>query len=323
MWLNKDKIITSKRGHYAKIRSLLLHEDFKLQVTEYLHTHKFTLRIAEFVKFIENEAIPALEIEEKITISHTTAREWLHKLVAYQHEFLQKFAELQKRMTTYEGENLDQIIPSLLLPEIVSITQDESLFYAKDEKKCAMNDLLPDNEQLIYTEVCVVMHPDTNRDGCCNYNTFPDDALVVTRMNMKDGGKQPLLHNGQKPDSSTHIIMFTDIDSIIIEAAGHMCMFYLKFYCELNYIESFWSETKRYSRLHYDYTFKGLQEVVLHALESISLMKICRFAHHSECYMSAYEVGLIGKAAVFAVKWYRSHCYVPTSVLEEFGDVNQ
>ena len=79
-WLNNDIIVTSKHGHHAKIRSLLLHEDVKLQVTEYLHAYKFKLNVADFVKFIENEIIPALRIEEKISISCLTVREQLYML---------------------------------------------------------------------------------------------------------------------------------------------------------------------------------------------------------------------------------------------------
>ena len=96
-------------------------------------------------------------------------------------------------------------------------------------------------------------------------------------------------------------------------------MFYPKFHCELNYIESFWAEAKRYSRLHCNYTFKDLKEVVPRALDSVNLTKIHRFARHSACYISAYELGLSGKAAVFAVKRYKSHRRVPANVLEEFG----
>ena len=68
-------IITSKCEHHAKVRFLLLHKKLKLQVTEYLHTYKFKLNITDFVKFIEDEVIPALEIEEKISISYLTACE--------------------------------------------------------------------------------------------------------------------------------------------------------------------------------------------------------------------------------------------------------
>jgi len=48
--------------------------------------------------------------------------------------------------------------------------------------------------------------------------------------------------------------------------------------------------------------FNDLKEVIPHALDSISLIKIHQFACHSACYISAYELGLSGKAAVFAVK---------------------
>lgn len=311
-WLNKGTIITSKRGRHAKIRSLLLHEDFKLRVTEYLRMHKFELNVADFVKFIEDEVIPALGIEEKTNISYSTARGWLHILgweykdhskniyfdgheredvVLYRYQFLQQWAELRKRMATYEGENLDQIILPVLphgVLEIIPITHDESIFYANDdvtkawgpadenrirrksqglsihvsdflcesigrlqlsEEECIINNSLPDGERLVYTEACVTMYPGTNRDGwwtskdvvkqvkeraipiferthpgkvalfmfdnSCNHNAFAEDALIVSRMNIKDGGKQPLLRNGKMPDGSPHVMTFTDVDGTI------------------------------------------------------------------------------------------------------------
>jgi hypothetical protein len=280
------------------------------------------------------------------------------------------------------------------------------------EEERIANDLLSNGEQLEHTEACVIMHPGSNRDGwwtnqdlikqvvdraipifeqthpgkvalfmfdnSSNHNAYADDALVVSRMNLKDGGKQPLLRDGKMPDGSPHTMTFMDADGItkpkgirrileerglwiqglvkqcdackshvfdptkpqccavrilsqqsdfasqknhlqeIIEAAGHMCIFYPKFHCELNFIESFWGDAKRYSRLHCDYTFKSLKEIVPRALESVTLTKIRRFARRSIRYMSAYEQGLSGKAAVFAVKKYRSHRRVPATVLEEF-----
>jgi hypothetical protein len=65
-------------------------------------------------------------------------------------------------------------------------------------------------------------------------------------------------------------------------------------------------------------SFKGLKKTVPCALNSIDLTKIHRFARRSARYTSAYELGLSGKAAIFAVKKYRSHRRIPESVLEEF-----
>ena len=101
----------------------------------------------------------------------------------------------------------------------------------------------------MYTEACVTMYPGTSRDGwwtnkdvvnqvkeraipiferthpekitlfmfdnSCNHNAFADDILVVSRMNIKDGGKQPLLCNDRMPDGSPHVIIFMDVDSIV------------------------------------------------------------------------------------------------------------
>ncbi|CAG8796914.1 32343_t:CDS:1, partial [Racocetra persica] len=49
------------------------------------------------------------------------------------------------------------------------------------------------------------------------------------------------------------------------------------------------------------------------------LLKIHRFARRSERFMSAYKLGLSGKAADFAVKKYHSHRRIPEQVLEEFA----
>ncbi len=98
-------------------------------------------------------------------------------------------------------------------------------------------------------------------------------------------------------------------------------MFYLKFYYKLNYIKSFWIEAKWYSRIYCNYIFKNLKEIILHVLDSISLTKIYQFVYYSVHYISAYELRLSGKAAVFTVKQYKSHHRIPANVLEEFKDM--
>ena len=51
-------------------------------------------------------------------------------------------------------------------------------------------------------------------DNSCNHTAYAEDALVVSRMNLKDGGKQPLLRNGKMPDESPHNLTFGDVDSV-------------------------------------------------------------------------------------------------------------
>ncbi|CAG8772171.1 12928_t:CDS:1, partial [Cetraspora pellucida] len=74
----------------------------------------------------------------------------------------------------------------------------------------------------------------------------------------------------------------------IIVAAGHQIVFYSKFHCKLNYIENFWSAAKRYSQLHCDYSYKGLQRTVLLYLNSVSLLTIRQYARKAFHYMDAY-----------------------------------
>ena len=154
-----------------------------------------------------------------------TARSWLHHLgwdykdhskniyfdgherddvIAYRNQFLEQMANLRPRMAVYEGENMKQVIPPTLppnVPELVPITHDESVFYANDgvvktwgpieenqlrrksqglsihvsdficqsigrlrlsEEERAANNLLPDDQRLLHTEVCVIMYPGSN-----------------------------------------------------------------------------------------------------------------------------------------------------------------
>jgi len=60
----------------------------------------------------------------------------------------------------------------------------------------------------------------------------------------------------------------------VIEAAGHICIFLPKFYCELNFIEFFWGAMKKYLQEHCDYTYSGLQKNIPDALKSVDVLTI-------------------------------------------------
>ena len=101
----------------------------------------------------------------------------------------------------------------------------------------------------------------------------------------------------------------------LIVAAGQMIIFYPKFHCELNFIESFWGADKVYVRKNCDCSWKGLVSTVPKAPESVSLKTIRR--HVQECFrkMDVYRKDLTGKAAEYSVKKYRSHRRVSNSIM--------
>src|SRR5690349_15704488 len=96
-----------------------------------------------------------------------------------------------------------------------------------------------------------------------------------------------------------------------------LIIFYPKFHCKLNYIEMYWGATKRYARMHCNYCWKGLQQVVSKALDFVSLKQIRRYARKSFHYMNAYHKGLTVKQAKYAVRKYKRHYVIPFNILEE------
>ena len=101
----------------------------------------------------------------------------------------------------------------------------------------------------------------------------------------------------------------------VITEAGHKIIFFSKFHCELNYIENYQGAAKLYIRENCDYTWKGLNETVPKALDSVNLITIRKYARKSFRYMDAYRKGLTGKAAQYAVKKYHSHRRIPNNII--------
>ena len=60
----------------------------------------------------------------------------------------------------------------------------------------------------------------------------------------------------------------------VIKAAGHLCIFLLKFHCKLNFIEFFWGAVKKYLCDHCDHTFDTLKANLPKALAAVDVKTI-------------------------------------------------
>ncbi|UZO25046.1 uncharacterized protein OCT59_017333 [Rhizophagus irregularis] len=161
-------------------------------------------------------------------------------------------------------------------------------------------------------------------DNSSNHAIFAKDALVAKKMNLKPGERKKWPNGGlmleckeckEKNDDENRInccarrVMSLEPDFLaqkgaiaeIIEKAGHKCIFYPKFHCELNFIERYWGLQR------------GMQEktVIIHG----------RFARKAWRYMSLYQKGIGGKLAEYAVKKYRSRRRIPDEVIEELNQI--
>lgn len=114
----------------------------------------------------------------------------------------------------------------------------------------------------------------------------------------------------QQPD-------FCEQKSILEEAIlekGHIFERYPKFHCECNFIERYWGYVKRETRKLCKYNYTDLLQQVPKALVSVPVSKIRKFARKSWRYMDAYNRGLEGRIAEWAVNKYKTHRRLPENV---------
>jgi hypothetical protein len=117
-----------------------------------------------------------------------------------------------------------------------------------------------------------------------------------------------------------------------IEKRGHICNFYPKYHCKLNFIEQYWGAAKyRYPRTPQTHSMDKMHENIRTSLDNIPLAQIqwyvlifmyvilpsifYRYANLLARFMHAYWQGLTGGEAAWANKWYHSHCTLPPSMM--------
>ena len=97
---------------------------------------------------------------------------------------------------------------------------------------------------------------------------------------------------------------------MVLTRCGHTCVFIPKFHCKLNPIERMWSQSKRYTRAHCDYTIASLQRNIPLALQSVSAENIANYVRRCRNYMFAYlEGSAVGVELEEKIKLYKSVSY--------------
>ncbi|KAF5337676.1 hypothetical protein D9758_013007 [Tetrapyrgos nigripes] len=101
-----------------------------------------------------------------------------------------------------------------------------------------------------------------------------------------------------------------------IESRGHLCEYYPKFHCELNYIELYWGRSKlTYRRCPRTSTMQEMKTNVKKSLDEVPLVLIRRFANRADRYIHAYAEGLTGAQAAWANRRYHGHRTLPPEML--------
>ena len=226
-----------KQGKYQKTKSLIDDEDVRASCLSFLRSVRADKRDAVmFQNWINTELKAHVGIDYDLSVSKQTAINWLVKLhfqfeeyrqgsayvdgherpdvVAYRTRFVEEIALWQKRMESFEGEDMQTCIsPDLTngVSKIVLITQDECSFQAHDGKRhiwqekarkeirpkgegasimvsaflCQCHGLLrlpgdlAEMNPQISPDSTVIIHPGVNKDG---YFTNDDLAEQTKKM---------------------------------------------------------------------------------------------------------------------------------------------
>ena len=166
----------------------------------------------------------------------------------------------------------------------------------------------------------------------CEHGLWPEKGLPVEC----NGSKHPEGPVG----CCCHHLLYTQLDFTTqkpllqehIELRGHLCDFYPRYHCKLNFIEQYWGAAKLCFRVAgRAKTLREMEIKMLECLDAVPLEQIrrcvvvsvfapglkllSRFANRSARFISAYRQGLSGAQAAWANKKYHGHRILPPDMV--------
>ncbi|KIL54192.1 hypothetical protein M378DRAFT_188729 [Amanita muscaria Koide BX008] len=150
-------------------------------------------------------------------------------------------------------------------------------------------------------------------------DTLKERGFNVTGMKTKCSPVCPYENTGccmarllSKQDDIAN--QMSSLESLIV-GAGHLCLFLPKFHCELNPIEMYWGWVKYRYRQVPKPRFDDAKKAAIKALDECPSDVIRKFINRSWRFVSAYRIGLKGKAAAWAVRKYKGHRAISRAAL--------
>lgn len=143
-------------------------------------------------------------------------------------------------------------------------------------------------------------------------NLWPKVGLYLDCTQRKTVTKEERKHSGDRCCARWVLSQQSDFQAQkgrvqeVVEARGHLVLFYPRFHCELNWIEYFWARVKLYTRTDCGYDIKSLRENVPVALTWASSL-IPKWWGKSLRIMDTYRAGIVYGSEQFKIRAYKSH----------------
>ncbi|CAG8630199.1 6637_t:CDS:2 [Cetraspora pellucida] len=231
------------------------------------------------------------------TISFNTAKNYLKEL--------ERMNELEHRISVFSDEDMKvETWPDSSVQLLILVIHDRK---SEDLIEQVSNHAIPIFEA--YFPGCQALFA---FDNTKSHTTYASDALVAKNMNLSSAGKQEKM-------CSTSYFLISERElwpekGLKLQKARELMGQQPDFLAQKGQLEETIIGT-RHQIANCNYSWKGLQKTISLALNSVLLPTIRRYVRKAFRYMDAYQKGLKGKVAEFAVKKYRSHRQIPEFAL--------